>query len=579
MKYLRATAAMAAVGTMVAAPMTATDAWATGAVNTQPYVIGPTVAGAVTSSGTSVSGATLQVSQSGAAATGAQYIIGFRATTALTGSGNITITAPPGTDLSGAEVKFIDASSGVSSVLGLASVRTSPQGGSAVPNQVVLAVPGTVAAGDQVYIELNGVTNPVAGLYGGSSGDFTVSTTSDASPVDIPSYQVTASPSASQASIELSSAVPGAAATYLFGDLQATAALSTLQLQAPAGTVFPSGTSYYSVTDETTEATALVPASVTGGGTSDVTIMLPAGVGQGDYVAVDVSDVRNPATAGTYTTSVTGAVQAAVKPVPTVTVTTTTQPGYWLATQSGYVYPEGSAQAFGGMTVTSATGNVVGMAAAPDGQGYWLVTANGTVDAFGDATSYGDLPADHVSASDIVSMAPTADGKGYWLVGRDGGMFAFGDATFHGSIPALKVHVSDIVGMVSSADGKGYLVVGSDGGVFSFGTAHFNGSLPGLGVHVDDVRAILRTSTGNGYVLVGSDGGAFVFGSGARFAGSLPGRGITVDNIVGIALTGDGAGYYMAGSGGSVYTFGDAGSFSMPSGLTDHLPVVAIAAV
>lgn len=251
--------------------------------------------------------------------------------------------------------------------------------------------------------------------------------------------------------------------------------------------------------------------------------------------------------------------------------------GYWLLTSGGSVYGRGAAPTLGSIATSAATGPAVGIASTPTGKGYWAVTAHGAVSAFGDAKFYGDLPASGVRTLDIVAIAPTQDGHGYWLVGRDGGLFAFGDAKFHGSVPGLGLHVRDVAGMVASPTGAGYLLVGSDGGVFTFGSARFYGSLPGMGKHVHDIRAILPSSTGSGYVLVGSDGGAFVFGTGVRFLGSLPGRDINVADIVGIALTPDNGGYFMAGANGAVFGFGDATAAPAPSGLNDHLPVVAIA--
>ena len=250
--------------------------------------------------------------------------------------------------------------------------------------------------------------------------------------------------------------------------------------------------------------------------------------------------------------------------------------GYWLLTKTGDVYGEEAAPSLGGATTSASTGPAVGIASTPTAKGYWTVTARGAVSAFGDAKWYGDLPAMKVRTLDIVAIAPTHDGRGYWLVGRDGGLFAFGDAKFHGSLPGIGKHVRDVTGMVASPDGAGYMLVGSDGGVFTFGSARFYGSLPGIGKHVNDIRAILPSRTGTGYILVGSDGGAFTFGS-VRFYGSLPGRDVTVDDIVGIALTPDNGGYFMAGADGAVFGFGDATAAPAPSGLNQHLPVVAIA--
>lgn len=582
----RRSVAITAASVLAMAAVVATEGGTAFALTatTAGYAIGtttPTSTG--TATGTLVSQPSVWLSQTAAGATGVQYIIGFKATTAIAGGGTVTINAPAGTDFSNAQVTVVDATANTMSTLGPSSVKITQGAGSTAYNQLTVALPNAVAAGDTVFLELNGVTNPATSTYGGAAGNFTISTSADTATVEVPSYQVTSTNSAAQASLELTNPAPGALSQYRIGDVQAEAGLNagaTLQLQAGAGTVFPAVASDYSIVDLTNNSAVSTPTAVSVGGTGLVTLTLPSAISAGDYLEIAANGVINPVTAGNYTLTVTGDVTAAVPAVttPVTSVTTPASPGYWLATASGYVYGVGGAQSLGNLTVTAATGPVVGIAATPDGQGYWLVTSNGTVAPFGDAKMFGDLPADGVKVSDIVAIAPTADGQGYWLVGRDGGMFSFGDAKFHGSIPGLKIKVNDIAGIVASPDAAGYLIVGTDGGVFSFGSSHFEGSLPGLGIHVKDIRAILPTTTGNGYVLVGSDGGAFVFGTGASFAGSLPGRGITVNNIVGIALTPDDNGYYMAGSAGTVYTFGDAQSFTAPAGLSAHLPVVAIAA-
>jgi hypothetical protein len=252
--------------------------------------------------------------------------------------------------------------------------------------------------------------------------------------------------------------------------------------------------------------------------------------------------------------------------------------GYYLAGKSGAVVAAGDAPAL--PSVHGLQGDIVGIAATPDGKGYFAVSNTGAVYTEGDAVFQGDLtslsPA--VKVSNVVAIAPTADGGGYWLIGADGGEFAFGDAKFHGSLPGIGVHVSDVIGMVATPGGGGYLIVGADGGVFAFGQTHFYGSLPGIGVKVNDIRGILPAAAGTGYILVGSDGGAFSFGHGAPFHGSLPGEGVAVSDIVGIALTSDDGGYWMAGSNGVVYPFGDARTLKSDFSSSDT-PISGIAGV
>jgi hypothetical protein len=279
-------------------------------------------------------------------------------------------------------------------------------------------------------------------------------------------------------------------------------------------------------------------------------------------------------TAYTFTVSALNSVGTGVASSPSNAITPRATQGFWLAAADGTVFGAGDSVAAGGVAAPSAD-PVVGIAA-PSGGGYYLVQRDGLVTARGGARFYGDLPALHVSASDVVAIAPTFDGRGYWLVGADGGEFAFGDARFHGSLPALGVSVTDVVGMVATPSGSGYLLVGADGGVFAFG-AVFHGSLPQLGVRVEDVVGILPTGGESGYVLVGSDGGAFVFGRGSGYYGSLPAERISVSDVVGLALTPDSHGYWMVGSGGAIYAFGDAERIATPAGVGGHLPVAGIA--
>jgi hypothetical protein len=567
---MRKPATLAAVTLVAALPMVTIGvgtASAQDVVPTQAYA----VAGVTATSPTAAPQPTTPGSSS-------NYTLSFTTTTALIGGvDTITLADPSGSTVfpsSTADYLVIDdtASTGPEPV---SSVNLANGGSS-----VTLGLSGSAAAGDFVTVYIIGATNPT----NGGSYSLNVSTSEDSTVASTLGYQIAAatatSATAAEATIELSSPSSSTSADYSIGGLEANAALTgasaTLELNGPPGTVFPSTAADYDIVDLSDSSATAEPIAVSGGGTHDVVLTLGANVSSGDLIDIFASSVVNPA-AGNYSLSVLGDVQATTPSTASATPPVTAAAGYWLVTRTGTVYGVGGATSLGNVTTSTSTGPVVGIASAPDGKGYWVVTADGTVSAFGDAQSYGDLPADHVTASDIVSIAPTADGQGYWLVGRDGGLFAFGDAKFFGSVPALGLHVSDVVGMASSPGGGGYLIVGSDGGVFSFGTATFNGSLPGLGIHVDDIRSILPSAAGGGYVLVGTDGGAFVFGTGAQFQGSLPGKGVNVDDIVGIALTGDDDGYYMAGADGSVYTFGDAVSLPAPTGIASSSPVVAIA--
>lgn len=134
--------------------------------------------------------------------------------------------------------------------------------------------------------------------------------------------------------------------------------------------------------------------------------------------------------------------------------------------------------------------------------------------------------------------------------------------------------------MEASPVGIGYWVTEADGKVWHFGSAGFYGDLPSLHVHPNrPITAMPPSSTGLGYVLVAADGGAFKFGSGVHFYGSLPSIGAKATDVIGLALTPDEGGYFIAAANGLVWAFGDATAQKSPSGLSSHLPVVAIAGV
>jgi hypothetical protein len=225
--------------------------------------------------------------------------------------------------------------------------------------------------------------------------------------------------------------------------------------------------------------------------------------------------------------------------------------GYWVATGTGAVVPEGGARSFGQVTV-ALDSPIVGIAATPSGGGYYLVGADGGVFAFGDAAFYGSTGADHLAAP-IVGMAVAAGGAGYWLVGADGGVFAFGDARFHGSTGGVALD-RPVVGMAPTADGAGYWLVASDGGVFAFGDARFHGSTGGVRLAQPIVGLAGDPVTG-GYWLVAADGGVFSFA--APFLGSAGGRALPGE-AVGLVASPTGEGYWVALGTGQVLAYGSA---------------------
>ncbi len=189
-------------------------------------------------------------------------------------------------------------------------------------------------------------------------------------------------------------------------------------------------------------------------------------------------------------------------------VPTVSRQGYWLVASDGGIFSYGDAHFYGSTGSLRLNRPVVGMAATSDHQGYWMVASDGGIFSFGDAKFYGSTGALALNKP-IVGMAVTPDGGGYWLVASDGGIFSFGDAHFYGSTGALTLN-KPIVGMGVTPDGAGYWMVASDGGVFSFGDAHFHGSTATTAG--DPTEQVISTSSGQGYWIVEQNGTATPFG-------------------------------------------------------------------
>ena len=258
-----------------------------------------TPAGAV---GTSVTDTALTATSSEAGATDVSVRVSFVATHALTnGTDSVTLDASTG------YVFPSDSACDVYNVTDLNSGDTpgcSPLQSGAGTNEVTLAVPN-VAAGDQVSVAVDGVTNPSAK----GSGSISVSTSQDSTPVAIATTIVKA---ASVLGTDFSTSDSGA--DYQVG-FESNAGLSepdgstvesTITLQAAAGVTFPYPTescSTFAVTDLTTGAQEC--SAVSGGGTRQITLETP-NVSPGDEVLVAVDGVDNsPAspTVGIWTTS------------------------------------------------------------------------------------------------------------------------------------------------------------------------------------------------------------------------------------------------------------------------------------
>jgi hypothetical protein len=288
-----------------------------------------------------------------------------------------------------------------------------------------------------------------------------------------------------------------------------------------------------------TSITATVPPGPATGGTVDVIVQGPSGVGR-------------PVAADRYTY---------------------VRPGYWSVASDGGIFAFGAAGFHGSTGALRLNRPVVGMASTADDQGYWLVASDGGIFSFGDARFYGSTGGIHLNQP-IVGMAATPDGGGYWLVASDGGIFSFGDAAFRGSTGALRLN-QPIVGMAATPDGGGYWLVASDGGIFSFGDAAFRGSTGALRLN-RPVVGMAASADGRGYWLVASDGGIFSFGD-ARFYGSTGAIHLNRP-MVGMAGTLDGRGYWLVASDGGIFSFGDARFYGSTGAIHLNQPIVGMSA-
>ena len=274
------------------------------------------------------------------ASAAATYTVNFKASSAVSAGGYIIFTETTG------PTNFAT----VNGVL----VTDITQNWHFVPSSSILAsgsvqIPLTYAivAGDSLTVTLANVTNPAAQTV----SDFKVSTTVDSVPATAPAYTIgqNASPGVIVTPNPNSA---GAVATYTISGIHASAAMTggtnTIQLQGPAGTVFPNNAGFYSVADSTTSSGSGTVTTISGGGTNVVTLTVPNSINSGDLLSLTVGDTLNPSTASSsYTITLVGNVTGpgAVPPFPYANVT----------------YPNGAIVSFGGTHYVFAGGRAIGI--------------------------------------------------------------------------------------------------------------------------------------------------------------------------------------------------------------------------
>ncbi len=255
-------------------------------------------------------------------ASGVQYKFSFTTspTGALAGGDTITIVGPTSSLPATVSDYVVD---GVADSATL--THTCPPGFSAPVGDscVNLTLRGlqSVGASTNVDIVVNGATNPsTAGTY----SDY-FATLSDEAAQETPIYTIESQvTSVSGPSIPLADDGSGAMATYTIGfDATSSGALAagtgTITIAAPAGTVFPSGASSYTVGVNGGGAQAASAVTLQNSAATAV-VTVPAAVGGGNTVSVVASGVTNPGPGSTYVIAVNTSADLAPKDTPTYQV-------------------------------------------------------------------------------------------------------------------------------------------------------------------------------------------------------------------------------------------------------------------
>jgi hypothetical protein len=249
--------------------------------------------------GESVTGVTVEPSSLVAGAS-SNYLVSFKASDAIPAGGAIFLTELAG-QTGFTTVTGIEVSDTTHAWHFVATDPTLANGLAKIP------LSHAVDSGDTLTVFVVGATNPLIGTI----NDFAVFTSYDTVPADATPYTIGAGVGVN---VSVSPSSAGSPATYVISDLYASEAMSadssTITLDAPAGTTFPSSPAEYSVQDATAPSSSgTVTSAVTGGGTNDVGFKVPGKISAGDRLTVTVLDVINPSTASsTYTIWAAGAV-------------------------------------------------------------------------------------------------------------------------------------------------------------------------------------------------------------------------------------------------------------------------------
>jgi hypothetical protein len=234
----------------------------------------------------------LQLSSYAAGATGVRWSVGFTSPDRLTGGVSaITLSAPSGTVFPAAGscdvgYTFVDPDNGTDTVCTSERITGST---------AVVTVPTTTSPGDVLSVVIDGVTNP-------ASGSLAVSTSADPAVVSLPLSSAHATVPTAVAVSSTSATATGGTYTATFALAEALTTSSTITLDGPSGTVFPSGTCVsgeYFVYDLITAASS--SGCYTGAAGSTVTVSQDVSASAGDEFAIQIFDVTNTSATGSRT--------------------------------------------------------------------------------------------------------------------------------------------------------------------------------------------------------------------------------------------------------------------------------------
>jgi hypothetical protein len=387
--------------------------------------------------GTSVSSVSASVSPpvSGAAAT---WTVSFKATTADTGSITISEASGP-TNFTGA-----NSTSGgilVNDVTAGWHVVDTPGSATVTGGGDTIAVPlggNTINAGDSVTVTLVDVVNP------GSStlSDIDVSTASDT--VSAAAAAVTISVAGTTGvNVTVNPSTVGTVAVYTISNLYASAAFTggstanTIELTAPAGTVFPDNSADYTVTDSTTSTGSGGFTLLRYNAANDVVLYPTNSITSGDLLTLTVSDVINPSSSSSsYTMTLSGNVngQTGVAPFPAANLT----------------YPNGAIVNFSGTFYVFAGGHPFGIASPTVLAKVQAVDHAVVLKAAAGAT----LPTAAARAGTLITTNAVNANATIYAVGTDGELHGFATGaqfTSDGYDPALTVTVPNLGGMTAGS--------------------------------------------------------------------------------------------------------------------------------